>query len=143
MEIQSPDKEIDLHRIILRYIHTRVRNETVLNKLRRSIEQHGQITPVLVVPADAGRFVLIDGYLRVLVIKKCGRDMVNALICGAEEKDALFSVLRKGNERHWEAIEQASIIRELIERFDMSMSEVAKKMARDRSSSPGNEPAAE
>ncbi len=133
MEIQSPNKAIDLHRIILRYIDTRVQNETVLTKLRRSIEQHGQITPVLVVPADAGRFVLIDGYMRVLVIKKCGWDMVNALICDTEEKDALFSVLRKGDERHWEAIEQASIICELIGRFDMTMSEVAKKMARDKS----------
>ncbi|MCP4153900.1 MAG: ParB N-terminal domain-containing protein [bacterium] len=133
MENKVPDIEIDLHRIELRYAHTRVQNESILNKLRCSIEQYGQLTPVLLVPDKTGRFVLIDGYLRVFSIKRCGRDTVIARICEIDEKQALFSVLRKGNERNWEAIEQASIIRELMQRFDMSMSQVAQKMARDKS----------
>ena len=133
MEIQNPHKEIDLHRIIPRYIHTRVQNESVLQKLHRSIERHGQITPVLVVPDTTGNFVLIDGYMRVLAIQKCRMDTVNADICEFNEKEALIMVVRKSNERNWEAIEQALIISELIERFKMSLSDVAKEMTRDKS----------
>jgi len=36
MNIQA--REIDLHEIELRYAHTRVKNETILRKLRRSID---------------------------------------------------------------------------------------------------------
>ena len=88
MTIRHPTQEIDLHRIVLRYLHTRVRNETVLQKLRRSINQYGQITPVSAVREETGEFVLIDGYLRVFAIKQCGMDTVNARICETGEKDA-------------------------------------------------------
>ncbi len=133
MRIQHPTQEIDLHRIILRYLHTRVQNETVLRKLRRSIDQYGQITPVLVVPEETGVFILIDGYMRVLAIKTCKMDMVNVQICESGEKDALVLMLRKDSERRAEPIEQALMISELIERFGMSLSEVGKEMARDKS----------
>ncbi len=133
MMIQHPAKEIDLHRIALRYLHTRVQNKTVLEKLRRSIERYGQITPVLAVQEDNGEFVLIDGYLRVLAIKKCKMDMVKVQVCEDKEMDALMLMLRKGNERRLEPIEEALMIAELIERFEMSLSEVGKKMARDKS----------
>lgn len=133
MMIQHPAQEIDLHRIALRYLHTRVQNETILERLRRSIEQYGQITPVIAVQEDSGEFVLIDGYLRVLAIKKCKMDMVNVQICGSKEKEALILMLRKGNERRFEPVEEALMIAELMEKFDMPMSEVGKRMARDKS----------
>lgn len=133
MKNDSQHTEIDLHRIELRYIHTRIQKESVLNELRNSIEQYGLLMPVQVVPDTKGGFVLIDGYLRVAAVKKCGWDTVDACICEIDEKNALISVLRRGSERRQQAIEQASIIRELIDRFDMSMSQVARKMARDKS----------
>ena len=126
-------KEIELHQVELRYAHTRVRNETVLRRLRRSIECYGQITPVLVVPNKDNRFVLIDGYLRLEAIRMCAKDTVIARIWETEEVNALLTVLAKSDARQWEAVEQASMLSELIARFELSMEEVAKRVGRDKS----------
>ncbi|MBC8459736.1 MAG: ParB N-terminal domain-containing protein [Deltaproteobacteria bacterium] len=126
-------REIDLHQIVLRYAHTRVKNETVLRGLRRSVERYGQITPVLVVPNKDNRFVLIDGYLRVEVIRMCGKDTVIARIWETGEVNALLTVLARSDARQWEAVEQASMLSELMVRFELSMEQVAKRVGRDKS----------
>ena len=126
-------REIDLHQIALRYAHTRVKNETVLRKLRRSIDCYGQITPVLVVPNKDNRFVLIDGYLRLEAIRMCAKDTVIARVWETEEHNALLTVLAKSDARQWEAVEQASMLSELIVRFELSMEQVAKRVGRDKS----------
>jgi len=126
-------REIDLHQIELRYAHTRVKNETILRRLRSSIERYGQITPVLVVPDKDNRFVLIDGYLRLQVMRMCGKDTVIARVWETEEHNALLTVLAKSDARQWEAVEQASMLSELIVRFELSMEQVAKRVGRDKS----------
>jgi ParB family chromosome partitioning protein len=126
-------REIDLHQIELRYAHTRVKNETILRKLRRSIDCYGQITPVLVVPNKDNRFVLIDGYLRLEAIRMCAKDTVIARVWETEEHNALLTVLAKSDARQWEAVEQASMLSELMVRFELSMEEVAKRVGRDKS----------
>lgn len=133
MDIESADREIDLHQIVLRYAHIRLHNEAVLRRLYRSIERYGQITPVLVVPEKDNRFVLIDGYLRVQVSRMCGKDTVMARIWETEEKNALLWVLAKSDARQWEAVEQASMLCELTVRFELTMEEIAKRVGRDKS----------
>jgi len=128
-------REIDLHQIALRYAHTRVKSELVLRRLRSSIERYGLITPVLVVPdkdKDNG-YVLIDGYLRLEAIRMCGKDTVMARIWETEEENALLTVLTSSHARQWEAVEQGSLLSELIVRFELSMQEVAKRLGRDKS----------
>lgn len=133
MDIQSALREVDLHEIVLRYAHTRLHNEAVLRRLCRSMERYGQVTPVLVIPDKDSRFILIDGYLRVQASRMCGKDTVMARVWETEEKNALLSVLAKSDARQWEAVEQASMLCELMLRFDLSMEEIAKKVGRDKS----------
>ena len=52
-------------------------------------------------------------------------------VCEHGELKALFRVLAKANERQWEAVEQARILRDIKDRFGCSASEMARSMGRD------------
>ena len=76
---------------------------------------------------------LIDGYLRVAALKQCGRDTVMAEIWFCNEAEALVQVLMKTQERQWDALEQAYMIKELQERHHLSQDRIAALMGKDKS----------
>lgn len=124
--------EVDLGSLDLRYAHTRVAKPKLLDMLTTSIERYGQITPVFTIP-EQGRFVLIDGYVRVGAIKRLGRDTIIADVHEIPEQGALFRLLGESGQRQWEAVEQAWIIRDLKERFGCSLREIARGIGYDAS----------
>jgi ParB family chromosome partitioning protein len=119
--------EVEIAGLVLRYLHTRIVRPKAVNMMAGSMERFGQINPVLVVVEDR-LFVLIDGYLRVLSLKRLGRDTVMAEVSEQGELKALFQVLAKSGERQWEAIEQARILRDIKDRFGCSASEMARSI---------------
>ncbi len=124
---------LDLHLLELRYEHTRVHNEAAFTRLRRSMEKSGQLRPVVVVPDQAGRFVLIDGYQRVRINRLSGKDTVLAHVWQMEEEKALVCMLAENDSRQWEAIEQAQLLDELMNRFELSLATVAGMMGKHKS----------
>lgn len=102
---------IEISQLQLRYAHTRIRRSQAVLRMADSIQRYGQITPVGVVAEDALNFVLIDGYLRVAALRRCGADTVKARVLAPDLQAALIEVLCQP--RRWEAIEQAGIIAEL------------------------------
>ena len=124
---------LEIGHLDLRYAHTRIRRPEALLPLMRSLEQWGQIRPVSVVPSDPPCHVLVDGYLRVEALRRCGKDMVLAEVCLCGEMEALLQVLMRVQERRWEALEQASLIRELHERHDLSQDKIARLLGKDKS----------
>jgi ParB family chromosome partitioning protein len=131
MEPNQPrHDEISISSLVLRYAHTRIARPKFLNMMITSVDRYGQITPVIVV-VEGSLLVLIDGYLRVQALTRLGRDMVDAEICQDGELNALFQLLSRCGERHWEAVEQAWIIRDIKERFDCSAAEIARNIGRD------------
>ncbi len=95
-------KPIEIVHLNLRYSHVRVQDPRAVIRMADSIERYGQIMPILVVTADAPRYTLIDGYLRVAAAKRCGKDTLVSHIWHGSEKDALCHVLIKDNERQWD-----------------------------------------
>jgi len=132
MTPQAIPTEIDIHLLELRYSHTRVNNAQTFGRLRTSIERYGQLVPALVVK-ERDRFILVDGYLRLKALRACGKDCIQVYVQEGLEREALISLLGKGNERQWEAIEQAFIIQELRERFGSTLAGIAKSLGRDKS----------
>lgn len=133
MESHQPNGiEIEIAGLVLRYAHTRIVKPKALTMMTGSLERFGQINPVLVVVEDR-LFVLIDGYLRVLSLKRLGRDTVMAEVCEHGELKALFRLLGKAGERQWEAVEQAWIMRDIKDRFACSASEIARSIGHDLS----------
>ncbi len=132
MDTDKEIMEIDLHLLDLRYAHTRAKNEAALVRMQKSIHRYGQIVPGLAVP-EKGKFILIDGYLRLGALKACGYDCIKLQLTGESEIDALFILLAKNNDRQWEVIEQASLIEELHGRFSYSFEEIGRRLGRDKS----------
>jgi ParB family chromosome partitioning protein len=127
---QAKPVEIELHTLDLRYSHTRVTNPRTQDRMTRSMERYGQLTPVQVV-LDHERLVLVDGYLRVGSLGTLGRDTVVANVSETDECRALFQLLGTTQQRQWEAVEQAWIIREIKERFESPLRQIARGIGHD------------
>jgi ParB-like chromosome segregation protein Spo0J len=133
MEPHHPhDDEIGISSLVLRYAHTRIARPKALNMMIASMDRYGQITPVIVV-MEGDLWVLIDGYLRVGALTHLGRDTVAVRICPDGEMKALLQLLGRCGERQWEAIEQAWLIRDIKDRFECSLAEIARGIGRDLS----------
>lgn len=117
-------REIEIAQLDLRYANSRIYRKEAISSLVHSIECHGQITPVITI-SEGPCFVLIDGYMRVFAIKRCGQDMVLAEIWSCEENKALIQTLARIRGRKWQAIEEAMLIRELRERHGLSQARIA------------------
>jgi ParB family chromosome partitioning protein len=123
-------KEIEMGHLILRYAHTRLHRPEMLSSLVGSIARCGQLIPVITVKEAPDCFVLLDGYLRVEALTRCGRDTVVAEIWQCREEEALIEVLARGHTRRWDVIEEAALIRELHHRCHLSQAQIASMLGR-------------
>ena len=123
--------ESDLHRLDLRFASLRLRQPRLVDRLVRSIEQNGQLVPVVAVAEPVDRWVLIDGYLRIEALRRLGRDTARVEVWDCPLAQALLIGLVRVQGRTWEAIEEGAVIRELITRFDLPQREVARQIGRD------------
>ena len=123
--------EADLHRLDLRFASLRIRQPRGVERLARSIEQDGQLVPVVAVAEQTNRWVLVDGYLRIEALRRVSRDTVWVECWDCPLSQALLMVLVRVQARTWEALEEGAVIRELIQRFELTPREVARQTGRD------------
>lgn len=133
MEEMIRIKPIEIVHLNLRYSHVRVQDPKAVIRMADSIERYGQIMPILVVTAEAPRYTLIDGYLRVAAAKRSGKDTLFSHIWHGSEKNALCHVLAKDGERKWDIFEQAGLIKELHRRHGLSQRQIAHLLGKDPS----------
>ena len=122
---------LDLHALIPRFAPLRLRDPGRLARLLASLEQQGQLMPVVAVP-DAHtecRWVLIDGYRRLEALQRLGADLIWVDVWDRSVDKALLACLARGPERAWEAIEEAALIEELARRH--SLQGIARQLGRD------------
>lgn len=136
--VMEPNPDIKMRRIEichleLRYAHIRVHNPEAALRLATSLQQYSQIIPVLVVPAEHPKYILIDGYLRVAAAKRCGKDTLLAQIWYGKEQEALIHVLAKTGERKWDVFEEAGLIKELHIQHQLSQRQIAERLGKDQS----------
>ena len=124
--------EVDLSSLDLRYAHTRVAKPKHVDMIAHSIDRFGQITPVLIIAQDE-LLVLIHGFVRMTALRKLGRDTILADIQEVSEAQARCRLLADTEQRQWEAVEQAWIIRDLKERLGCSSSQIARSIGYDTS----------
>jgi len=112
--------EIEFHQLEQKYAGLRIADRSRIARLVAALCAHGQQQPVLVVRAGAGadgveRYVLIDGYARVAALRELQRDSVEATVLDLAQSDALLLAFRLERNRARSAIEEAWLLRELIE----------------------------
>ena len=108
--------ELDLHRLELRFAATRISDAPAVQRLANSIEENGQLVECVAAgePADV-RPVLIDGYRRVAALRRLRRDTAQVQCWSCPVGQALAQVLARSGSRAFTAIEEAMLLRELID----------------------------
>jgi ParB-like chromosome segregation protein Spo0J len=83
------------------------------------------------VVADAERLVVIDGYRRIAALRRLGRDTANVQPWRCDLAQGLLNVLTQSQSRPLMAIEEALLLRELVNGLQLSQREVARRTGRD------------
>lgn len=126
--------QVEINQLELRYARLRIRDEVQQAKLLASLAKDGQQSPVMVVAGDEpSRFVLIDGYARVAVLRELARDVVEATELSLSEADALVKVHRLEGERRRSPLEEGWLLEELMERHGLRLAELATRLGRSKS----------
>jgi ParB-like chromosome segregation protein Spo0J len=126
--------QLELHQLELRYGALRAMDPARRRSLLAALCETGQQVPVVVVAATltAGRFVLIDGYARVDVLRSLGRDTVEATVWPMSETEALIARFHfEGRARS--TLEEAWLLEHLADEQHLSLEEMARRLWRTKS----------
>jgi ParB family chromosome partitioning protein len=123
--------QIEFHQLELRYEAVRRTSPGKERLLLGSLSETGQQMPVVVVRASqADRYVLVDGYKRVRALKRLSQDSVRATVWEIEEPEALLMERLMRCSEPESALEQGWLLRELRDRFGMSIAELGRRFDR-------------
>jgi len=105
-----------------------------LDELAESIKKYGIIQPLVVIDKD-GSYELIAGERRLRASKKAGLKKVPVVIREAGEQEKLEVALVENIQReNLNPIEMAMAYRKLVDEFNLTQDELAKRLAKSRSS---------
>lgn len=124
--------ELEIRQLELRYGALRATSPSRERRLLASLAEQGQQLPVIVV-RDGERWVVVDGYKRLRALQRLGCDTVLASEWQLTEADALLleRTLRMGETDS--PIEQGWFLSELVDRFGLSLGELARRLDRTKS----------
>ena len=133
-------EDVELQRLQLRFAAARVDDARAVQRLAQSIEACGQLIACVAVgeadiapdiTSDIVPLVLIDGYRRVAALRQLGRDTARVECWSCTVSQALAQVLARANARAFAAIEEALLLRELMDAQRLSQREAARQCGRD------------
>ena len=109
-------------------------DEASLDELAESIKAQGVMQPILVRPADAGRYEIIAGERRWRAAQRAGLKEMPALVRGVPDQAALAMALIENIQREdLNPLEEAQGISRLIDEFGLSHESAAGAVGRSRS----------
>ncbi len=124
---------LEHHCLQLPYAPLRLQRHRLVNNLMISLEEHGQLVPVVVVPSVNHQWILMDGYLRANALRRLGKDTLAAEVWNCEPAEALLTLLTEHQSRAWETIEEALLLQELYTQHGLSQGDIATRLGRDKS----------
>jgi ParB family chromosome partitioning protein len=109
-------------------------DEAPLAELAASIREYGILQPLLVTKAANGRYQLIAGERRLRASKLAGLTEVPVIVRSLEEQQKLeFAIIENVQRENLNPVEAALSYRRLIDEFNLSQEEAAKKVGKARS----------
>jgi ParB/RepB/Spo0J family partition protein len=125
--------ELEFSQLDRRYeglrVSSRARDEEVLS----SIARVGQQNPVIVVVGEEhDREIVVDGFKRIRALIRLERDTVQATRWEVSEPEALL-ISRTIRSSKDSPIEEGWLLRELRDRFDLSIEEIGRRLGRSAS----------
>jgi ParB family chromosome partitioning protein len=127
--------QLEFHQLDRRWEHLQVRHAARQGRLLASLAEAGQQTPIVVVAAEgqAERYVVIDGYKRIVALEQLGRDTVEAVVWPMSESAAVLLDRSLRLSEHESALEVGWLLAELEQRFGYSLDELARRFDRSMS----------
>jgi ParB/RepB/Spo0J family partition protein len=124
--------KLEFHQLDRRYEHLRARNPDRQRRLMTSLATSGQQTPIVVIAISNGadRYLVIDGYKRVVALEQLGRDTVDAVVWDMSEADALVLDRSMRFSEQETALEQGWLLQELERRFGYNLDDLARRFDR-------------
>lgn len=104
-----------------------------IRELADSIKEDGIIQPLIVSPLADGRYELIAGERRLRAARIAGLAQVPVVIKSVDQSDMLvLSLIENIQREDLNPIEESCAYQELIEQFDLTQEEVAKRVGKSR-----------
>ena len=124
--------QLEFHQLDRCWEHLRVRHPARQRRLLASLAESGQQTPVVVVASEgqADRYVVIDGYKRIVALEQLGRDTVDAVVWPMSEAAAVLLDRSLRLSEHETALEVGWLLAELEQRFGYGLDELARRFDR-------------
>jgi len=123
--------DLEFHQIELRYEALRRRDPARERQILASLDTAGQACPVVVLASQgAPPFILLDGYKRLRALKRLRRDTVCATLWDMDEVEALVLERLMRTSGQESALEQGWFLRELRDRFKMTLGELGVRLGR-------------
>src|SRR3974390_364172 len=124
--------QLEFHQLDRRWEHLRVRHAARQRRLLASLAEVGQQTPIVGGGGEgqAERYVVIDGYKRIVALEQLGRDTVEAVVWPMSEAAAVLLDRSLRLSEHETALEMGWLLAELEQRFGYSVEELARRFDR-------------
>lgn len=108
-------------------------SHSALEELIASIKEHGVLQPLVVTRRGDGTYELIAGERRLRASKLAGKETVPVIVRTASEQEKLELALIENLQRQdLSPIEEAKAYKMLIEEYDLTQEEVAKRVGKSR-----------
>lgn len=126
---------LEFHQLERRGEHLRVQRPERQRRLLASLASSGQQTPIVVVPVPErpDRYLVIDGYQRIVALQQLGRDTVEAVVWPLSEAEALVLDRSLQMAERATALEEGWLLAKLEQRFGYSLDELARRFDRSLS----------
>ena len=130
----SVGRMIDIERLVPNPTQPR-KSLRDIEALAESVRERGILEPILVRPTDDGRFQIIAGERRFHAAKQVGLTMVPCVELDVDERGCLeISLIENLQRRDLTPFEEAEAIARLVEDFQYTHEQIARKLGRSRSS---------
>lgn len=108
-------------------------NEKELEELSQSIKEHGVLQPVILIQKEGG-FELVAGERRLRACKKLGIERIPAILKRITDKEKMIISITENIQRSdLNCVEEALAYFQLMNDFQLTQEEVAKKLGKERS----------
>jgi ParB family chromosome partitioning protein len=132
--VESQPMLVDIEKIVVNKAQPRkIFKEKELVELADSIKENGIIQPLIVVEKD-GSFEIVAGERRYRASKLAGLNKVPVVVKRATKKDILvMSIIENVQRSDLNCVEEALAYFQLMNEFELTQEEVAKKIGKERS----------
>lgn len=134
IKIETQPLLVDLEKILVNKGQPRkIFKEKDLLELSESIKENGIIQPIVVVEKE-GKFEIVAGERRYRASKLAGLEKVPVIVKRATKKDILvMSIIENVQRSDLNCVEEALAYYQLMNEFELTQEEVAKKIGKERS----------